>query len=151
MALFSPEASKTLALMVILKGFIMDAALLRTSFDLIAPEKYEFVEAFYQILFEKYPEVRPLFATTDMPRQVRILADILGAVVEGVEAGNDLTPTLKALGARHKKYGVSSEHYPKVADSLLIAFQKRLGSQWTPAYQAVWTEALMGIAQVMLS
>ena len=129
----------------------MDAALLRTSFDLIAAEKYEFIEAFYQILFEKYPEVRPLFANTDMPRQVRILADILGAVVEGVGAGNDLTPTLKALGARHQKYGVSADHYPKVADALLATFQARLGSQWTLAYQDAWTQALTVIAEVMSS
>lgn len=129
----------------------MDASLLRSSFDLIAPHKDEFFEAFYQILFEKYPEVRPLFANTNIPKQALMLADVLDTVIEGVEMGQDLTPILQTLGARHKTYGVLPEHYPMVGDALIATFQTKLGSQWTPAFQDAWTQAYTSIVQVVSS
>lgn len=129
----------------------MDASLLRSSFDLIAPHKDEFFEAFYQILFEKYPEVRPLFANTNIPKQALMLADVLDTVIEGVEMGQDLTPILQTLGARHKTYGVLPEHYPRVGDALIATFQTKLGSQWTPAFQDAWTQAYTSIVQVVSS
>ena len=127
----------------------MDARLLRSSFDLIAPNKDQFAEAFYQRLFEKYPQTRPFFANTDMSMQARTLAATLALVVTGVEKGDDLTPTLQSLGARHRTYGVRPEHYPIVGEVLIETFQNRLGSQWTPAFQHAWTQAFSIIAQVM--
>ena len=70
-------------------------------------------------------------------------------VVAGVEKGDDLTPTLQTLGARHKTYGVLPEHYPIVGEVLIETFQNRLGSQWTPAFQNAWIQAFTIIAQVM--
>jgi len=108
---FPSEASMMIAPIVILeRNSLMDARLLRSSFDLIAPEKDQFAEAFYQRLFEKYPQTRPFFANTDMSMQARALAATLALVVAGVEKGDDLTPTLQSLGARHRTYGVQPEH-----------------------------------------
>jgi hemoglobin-like flavoprotein len=127
----------------------MNASLLRISFDLIAPHKDKFAEAFYQHLFEKYPETRQFFAGTDMPKQARALAGALALVVAGIEKGDDVTPILKQLGERHKTYGVQAEHYPIVGEILIETFQDTLGDQWTPAYQDAWIQAYGVIAQVM--
>jgi methyl-accepting chemotaxis protein len=127
----------------------MDAGLLRSSFDLISPDKNEFAKAFYQRLFEKYPQTRPFFANVDMSVQARSLAATLAIVVAGAEKGENLTPTLQTLGDRHKNYGVLPEHYPIVGEILIETFQSRLGSQWTPAFQDAWTQAFTIIAQAM--
>jgi hemoglobin-like flavoprotein len=127
----------------------MDASLLRASFDLIAPRKEEFAEAFYHRLFEKYPETRQLFAQTDMPKQARTLAATLAMIVAGIEKGENVVPLLQGLGARHTSYHVLPEHYPLVEEVLLETFQSTLGPQWTPAYQDTWTEAYQMIAQTM--
>jgi methyl-accepting chemotaxis protein len=147
---FSPEASMMIAPNCLSgKEFPMDARLLRSSFDLIASDKDQFAEAFYQRLFEKYPQTRSFFANTDMAVQARTLAATLTLVVAGVERGDNLTPTLQSLGARHKTYGVLPEHYPIVGEILIETFQNRLGSQWTPAFQNAWLQAFSTIAQVM--
>lgn len=129
----------------------MNAALLKESFDLIAPAKDEFAEAFYHRLFEKYPATREFFKNTEFPKQSRALAATLAVVVAGVAKGDDLVPTLQTLGNRHKTYGVLPEHYPIVGEILLETFQTTLGPKWTPAYQAAWTEAYVVIARVMAS
>lgn len=129
----------------------MNAALLRESFDLIAPNKDEFAEAFYRRLFEKYPSTRQFFANTDMSKQARALAATLAVVVAGVEQGEDLVPTLQKLGGRHKTYGVVSDHYPIVGEILIETFQNTLGPRWTSAYQDAWVQAYTVIAEVMSS
>jgi hemoglobin-like flavoprotein len=128
---------------------LMNASLLRASFDLIEPNKDEFVEAFYRRLFEKYPATRQFFAQTDMKKQASTLAATLAVVVAGVEKGENLVPTLQSLGARHKTYGVLPEHYPVVGEILIETFQDTLGPQWTPAFQEAWLEAYGVIAQTM--
>jgi len=129
----------------------MDASLLRESFDLIALSKEEFVVAFYQRMFEKYPETQQFFTSTDMSKQVKALAGVLAVVVTSVEQGEDLTPILRALGERHKSYGVEARHYPIVGEILIETFQNVLGPQWTPAFEATWTQAFIVITQTMLS
>jgi hemoglobin-like flavoprotein len=129
----------------------MNAALLKESFSLIEPEKDTFAASFYQRLFEKYPATRAFFAETDMKKQARTLAATLAVVVAGVEKGEDLVPTLQKLGARHKTYGVVSDHYPIVGEVLIETFQTTLCPRWTPAYQDAWVQAYTVIAQVMAS
>ncbi len=129
----------------------MNAALLKESFDLIAPTKDEFAEAFYMRLFEKYPATRAFFKDTNIPEQARALAGTLAVVVAGVVKGDDLVPTLKTLGARHKTYGVLPEHYPIVGEILIETFQTTLGPRWTPEYQDAWVQAYTIIAQTMAS
>jgi nitric oxide dioxygenase len=129
----------------------MKADLLKASFDLVAPEKDKFAEAFYVRLFEKYPATRPFFANADMSQQTRALAATLAVVVAGVEKGENLVPVLESLGARHKTYGVKPEHYPIVGEILIETFQSYLGENWTPAYQEAWVEAYGVISEVMAS
>jgi methyl-accepting chemotaxis protein len=127
----------------------MNASLLRASFDLIEPTKDEFAEAFYRRLFEKYPETRQFFATTDIQKQSKALAATLAVVVAGVEKGENLTPALQSLGTRHQQYGVQPEHYPIVGEVLIETFQNTLGPNWTPAFQEAWIQAYEAIAQTM--
>ena len=127
----------------------MNALLLKESFDLIAPTKDEFAEAFYNRLFEKYPATRGFFAKTDMTKQARALAATLAVVVAGVEKGEDLVPTLQSLGGRHKTYGVVPEHYPIVGEILIETFKTTLGDKWTLSYEDAWVQAYTVIAGVM--
>lgn len=127
----------------------MDATLLRTSFDLIEPNKL--AEVFYRRLFEAYPETRVLFAETDISAQAHKLAATLAIVVTSVEKGENVVPALRTLGERHRTYGVLPEHYPLVGKLLLEVLQDTLGSQWTPAYQEAWSQAFEFMAQTMLS
>lgn len=127
----------------------MDASLLRMSFDQIAPNKEEFAAAFYNRLFASFPETEHLFAKTDMRRQQNALMAAVALVVTGVEKGQDVVPVLKELGQRHKTYGVTTEHFPMVAQALLETFDEFLGPQWTPEVKGTWVEAYTIIASTM--
>ena len=128
----------------------MDAVLLRESFNLVAPDKEKFAEAFYDRLFTTFPETRQLFAKTDMKQQQTALIAAIALVVAGVEKGENLAPVLRTLGERHEKYGVKPEHYSLVGQALLETFSAFLGPQWTPAYLETWTQAYTVVSQGMI-
>ena len=97
----------------------LNTDLLKTSFDLLAKQKTEFSDLFYQNLFADYPQVKPLFAHTDMNEQAKKLFASLILVVENLSKPDTLTSALRGLGTRHVKYGVFPEHYPMVGGTRL--------------------------------
>jgi hemoglobin-like flavoprotein len=129
----------------------LDATLLRSTFALVVERNPNLTARFYDVLFEKYPQVRPLFGRADMKRQQQMLAQALGAVLDHLEDAPWLTTTLKALGAKHKDYGVTLEMYDWVGDALLVTLGETAGTEWSPAAKDAWTAAYGAIVSLMLA
>ncbi len=133
------------------KVLVMDVALLKQSFEMILPQRDAFAHSFYQRLFSYYPETLPLFAQTDMKRQESSLMATLATVVAGAERGDNLSPTLHALGVKHRDYGAKPEHYPLVGSVLLETFHEYLGLSFTPTMQDAWSQAFEIISSQMIA
>lgn len=127
----------------------MDVQLLKKSFEQIVPRKEAFAKAFYQRLFRDFPETAPLFAKTDMARQESSLMATLAVVVNGLAQGSDVAPAVKALGKRHKSYGVGSAHFDAVGQALIATLREYLDTAWTPEVEASWGEAYTTLAALM--
>ncbi len=128
----------------------LDVIALRESFELVVERSPELTRRFYEILFERYPHVRPLFGASTQ-KQEQMLTRALVAVVERIEDGIWLAETLEALGAKHADYGVTDEMYPCVGDALLAALEEAAGDAWTPRAHAAWMAAYDAMAELMTS
>jgi nitric oxide dioxygenase len=128
----------------------MDVKLLRESFDLIAPNKQQFAQDFYNRLFSLYPQTQSLFASTDMKQQEAALMGAIAGVIAGIEKGENIIPALHKLGAKHAGYNVKSEHYPLVGTALIETLQQHLQDKFTPLIQQSWLEAYGVISEQML-
>lgn len=128
----------------------LNVELLNRSFAQVKDRGSEFTAKFYSNLFTEYPEVKPLFANTQMEEQKKKLFDSLVLVVNNLQAPDVLSQTLKGLGTKHVQYGVLPLHYPMVGGSLLKTFDSFLGSDWTPEVKQAWVEAYTAVAQLML-
>src|ERR1700709_2188256 len=115
----------------------LDAVLLRSSFDLVVEREPELTPRFYEILFARYPQVRPLFGRSG-PAQAEMLQQALVAVIEHIEDPSWLSQTLGALGKKHVDYGVTAEMYGWVGASLLAALAEAAGDAWSPALEGAW-------------
>ncbi len=124
----------------------MKGQLLRSSFDLISPEK--FTHAFYVRLFERYPALRALFVQ-DIYIQERSLAATLQLIVQAAEQQEDLSRMLYMLGKRHAMYGVLPEHYSMLQKVLLETFSASLGERFTPEMHQAWAETYENISAMM--
>ena len=115
----------------------------------IAPKADELVEFFYNDLFTRYSEVKPLFEKTDMASQKKKLISSLKFIVDNLDDTPAVADALTSLGERHATYNVKPEHYPMVADSLLAALSEIMGDKWTPEMRQAWTELYMTAAGIM--
>jgi hemoglobin-like flavoprotein len=129
----------------------LNVNLLRQSFEVVATANPQFITRFYEILFERYPQTRPLFPPNGMARQAEMLTQALVAVLDHLEDAPWLQGTLGALGAKHVGYGVTREMYDWVGASLLATLAEVAGSAWTPDLQAAWSEAYGAIVSLMLA
>src|SRR6187200_3150556 len=96
----------------------LDPNILRTSFDLVIDRCPELTLRFYEILFERYSQLQPMFSR-DRKVQSKMLAPAIAAVLDHLEDAPWLTETLGALGAKHVAYGVTNEMHDHVGDALL--------------------------------
>lgn len=120
------------------------------SFEKIKLDANEFAASLYKNLFAAAPEVKPLFANTDMETQQKKLLDALILIVENLRHPEILKEVVQALGTRHINYGVLRQHYPLVGKALLQTLKQYLREYWTPEVKAAWIYAYRGMAKLML-
>ena len=76
---------------------------LENSFEKIKPQANDFVASFYENLFIANPEVKPLFAHTDMKLQQKMLLSSLVMVVENLRQPDVLNKSLRGIGSAPRK------------------------------------------------
>jgi len=128
----------------------LNVELLEESFKVVAPQGEKLVARFYEELFERFPQVKPLFANTTTEKQQTKLLAALKLVIGSLRNPEALIKTLTELGVRHQAYGAEAAHYAAVAETLLHVLQEFAGDAWTSDVQTAWSDALTIIATVML-
>ena len=128
----------------------LQVEMLERSFAQLRPHLDELGASFYQTLFSRYPEAKPLFASTDISQQQKKLAASLVLVVDNLRNPDTLVDALQGLGAKHVGYGTQPEHYSLVGEILLTTFADYLGPDWTPELEQVWADAYTAITNLML-
>lgn len=106
---------------------------------------------FYERLFEKYPQVRPLFKTPPEQQHVKLMAS-LAAIVASLKEPERLVPFLHAMGIRHNAYGTQDGHYAAVGENLIAVLGEHLSveGEWTEAMAEAWAAALQVVSGVMI-
>ena len=106
---------------------------------------------FYEILFERYPGVKPLFGKNSGDNQARMLQDAIVAALDHIEDGPWLSETLGALGAKHVSYGVTDDMYPAVGECLIAALADLSGGRWTKEHEAAWVRTYGALQSLALA
>jgi hemoglobin-like flavoprotein len=127
----------------------LDIKLLISSFLKIEPQADEFAETFYNVLFQKYPGMVPLFANTDMDKQKSKLIESLELVMGNIHNPEAFASILKNLGHKHVSYGAVLTDYPLIGDALLQALERHLGKDWNPEVERAWILGYQKISELM--
>lgn len=123
--------------------------LVQDSWEKVKPISSTAAELFYGKLFELDPNLKPMFAHSNMQEQGKKLMMMIGAAVKGLDTLGELVPTVQALGKRHVGYGVKASHYDTVGAALLDTLEKGLGDDFTPETKEAWTITYTTLATVM--
>lgn len=125
--------------------------LIRSSWRTLEPMADEVTTRFYARLFELDPDLRALFAYTDMDRQRAQVMAMLAVVVRYIDRLDHILPEVDALGRRHAAYGVAVEHFAPVGLALLSAFESSLGDACTDATLHAWAAAYRRMSSTMIA
>lgn len=124
--------------------------LLETTFNALAPSGEKLVKRFYQELFKRYPDVKPLFGKGSIATQQKKLLSSLKLVISSLRNPPALQQALMDLGAKHEGYGAVAEHYGAVAETMLDVMEEFAGDLWTLEVNDAWSDALNLVATTML-
>ncbi len=128
----------------------LNVELLEQSFEALAPSGEKLVKRFYQELFKRHPDIKPLFGKSSMAAQQKKLLAALKLVVNNLRNPQVLEGALIDLGAKHEDYGAIAEHYSAVAETMLEVLEEFAGDLWTLEVCDAWSDALNLVAQTML-
>jgi len=123
--------------------------LVQSSFHQIATRLNAFGKRFYAILFDRYPELRPLFKN-DIALQTHMLTSMLSSLVKGLNRAAEISGGLRALGKRHCGYQATLADYEKVANALLLTLEEFLGDDFNPEIRDAWISVFGTISGLMI-
>lgn len=124
-------------------------SLVQDSMERLKPRMANTADGFYRLLFERHPELRPMFPE-DLSRQRVKFANELETIVRAIPDFSAFLHHARHLGARHGGYGVRVGHYALVRAVLLEVIAGELGDTWTPEVAAAWAAAYDVITEAML-
>ena len=122
--------------------------LIRETFARVEPNASAVATDFYGELFRRDPAVRHLFQA-DIEEQGKKLMQALKFAIASLDQPHALIPALQAMGQRHVRYGVRTEHYATVGAALLRTLEKGLGKAFTPEVRTAWANVYSFIANTM--
>jgi hemoglobin-like flavoprotein len=125
-----------------------DAALVRHTWALILPQRKQVCRSFYERLFARHPELRPLFKG-DIDHQADLFVTMINTVISALDDPRPVRPLIETLGARHVDYGVAAGDYDKFEQVLLETLAEALGDEATPEVQAAWQAVFEELSAVM--
>lgn len=121
---------------------------IRQSWALILPRRKTMCRDFYQRLFARYPELRPLFKG-EIGEQADLFVTMLNTFVSALEHPQRVRPLIETLGGRHADYGVRAEDYAKFEEVLLETLGEVLGGDIDAAGLAAWREVFEELSGTM--
>jgi len=105
----------------------------------------DFLTAFYRHFFVACPEAKPLFAKTDLERQVKLLRDAIGLLLIApfFPPEPNAESLLSRIAEQHSRrhLGVEPRFYPPFVDSL-IATVAAFDPEYGPAVESAWRTAI---------
>ena len=108
-----------------------------------------FVDKFYQLMFESYPETQKLFPENLIELKTSLLAT-LDSVINGIDYIDDLKDELFDLGQRHKNMGIKKEMYDAFILTVVKAAKTSSDHRLTTKELQAWEQAFNAITKLVL-
>jgi hemoglobin-like flavoprotein len=107
--------------------------------------------SFYNVFFERHPDVQRYFEGIDMRRQTLVLTMALMLVERYYITSFIATERfLQYLGTQHRARGIPRELYPDWVAAMLATLERFHGATWSEALAQQWREALDKAVDIML-
>jgi hemoglobin-like flavoprotein len=114
---------------------------IRESYAKIEPAIDLVAQVFFRKLFALDSSLRAKFSGP-IEIQTRKFAAAMKLTMITLSQDEELTPTLKLLGARHRQLGIRTRHYRMMAKALIWTLEQSLEKGFTRETRAAWSALL---------
>ena len=114
---------------------------IRESYAKIEPAIDLVAQVFFRKLFALDSSLRAKFSGP-IEIQARKFAAAMKLTMITLNQDEELTPTLKLLGARHRQLGIRTRHYRMMAKALIWTLEQSLEKGFTRETRAAWSALL---------
>lgn len=114
---------------------------IRESYAKIEPAIDLVAQVFFRKLFALDSSLRAKFSGP-IEIQTRKFAAAIKLTMITLSQDEELTPTLKLLGARHRQLGIRTRHYRMMAKALIWTLEQSLEKGFTRETRAAWSALL---------
>lgn len=127
-------------------------ALVKSTAPALQQHGLAITQRMYERLFVN-EEVKQMFdqAAQKSGEQPKLLAAAILAYAQNIDKLEALTGPVMRMAARHVETRVKPEHYPLVADALLLAIRDVLQDAATDEILAAWREAYEFLANILIN
>ncbi|CAM3529028.1 NO-inducible flavohemoprotein [Halomonas lysinitropha] len=126
--------------------------LIEATAPVVAEHLDAITQRFYPLMFERYPEVKPLFnqAHQQDGGQPRALAGAVLAYVGLRQDPQQARGVLATVVSKHVSLGIQPDQYPIVGECLMAAIGEVLGEAVTPEIAAAWSDLYEELAGLLI-
>jgi hemoglobin-like flavoprotein len=121
-----------------------EGVVLRDAIEEVLAQEVDFALRFYERLFERYPELRPMFHRSSPDAQQRMFTQKLVYLIDFYDDSQRLEQAVREVASTHKSYNVTAEMYGWVGGVLLEVLAEALGPRWdsetASAFEACWAK-----------
>jgi hemoglobin-like flavoprotein len=120
------------------------------SLDRILDSQETFGNSFYDIFFERHPDVQQYFKDVNMKRQAVLLTMALIIVEQYFRSPYPATMKyLRYLGTQHSERSIPKELYPDWKAAMLETLEKFHAEDWNDELAKQWKQAIDNVTAVM--
>lgn len=123
------------------KDIAMKTELIAATWEALGEGQREFVEAFYQRFFDRFPDYRPLFPLELDERHLEKMVQTMALVANLSDDRSSIAPHMHRVGHAHRAYGLTARDFDNFKRTFLELLADRLGKQWSTEAEKAWTDA----------
>ncbi|WP_410473458.1 NO-inducible flavohemoprotein [Guyparkeria sp. TX1] len=127
-------------------------SLIEATAPVVAEHIDEITKRFYPLMFQRYPDVKPLFneANQKSGQQPRALAAAVVAYVQMRKHPELVGDKMAVVVSKHVSLGIRADQYPIVGECLMAAIGDVLGEAITPEIADAWGALYWELADFLI-
>ena len=131
----------------------MQEEIVQATAPVVAEHLDVITQCFYPLMFERYPQVKPLFNQAHQQNggQPRALAGMILAYVQLRQSPQKARETLEIVVNKHVALDIQPDQYPIVGECLMAAIGEVLGDAVTPEVADAWSALYQELADLLIS
>lgn len=126
-----------------------DISRVQNSFVTLALDFDPHATFFYEALFTRAPDLRPLFRD-DLAGQGMKFMTTLQVIVEKLDEEEEITSQYGGLGKTHASIGIQKAHFGPMEEALMDTLRNALGGEFDAATEAAWRRAYAQVSENMI-